>query len=347
VVSPLVHGPARRFGMERVVLVALVVLTVGTVLRSLPAMAALWVGTLLIGSAIAIGNVLLPSLIKRDFPTHISIATGAYTAAMVGVAALASGLSVPLALGLAGGWRSSLGVWAALTAVGAMVWTLRMRSGAPVQVGPEPVVQPTASPAPSMWRSAVAWQVTLFVCWQSTTFYVLITWLPAIETSHGVSAVSAGWHLFLYQMMVIVSGLAVTAVMGRHNDQRLTGATATIPLAVAMLGLLLAPELVLVWVILAGLGSGSAFVLALSLIALRTRTPAETARLSGMAQSIGYLVGMIGPIAAGWISDSTGSWRLVIAAIMVLALTQTVVGFLAGRDRFTHLTLDEVGTSAR
>ncbi|WP_239089508.1 MFS transporter [Sphaerimonospora thailandensis] len=337
VLSPLAHGTSSRFGAERVVLWAMVALAAGIAVRSLPGNAWLWAGTVGVGASIALGNVLVPSIVKRDHPGAISRVTGLYTSVMTGFAALASGVAVPIAAATGSGWRWSLAVWAVPALLAAGVWALRMRG-----TRSRTASAGTAAPAvatvreTSVWRSAVAWQVTFFLGLQSATFYLLVNWLPTIQTARGVPASTAGWHLFLFQAVGIVSGLAVTVIMGARADQRATGVLMSTPMVAAMAGMLWAPGWSPVWVVLAGISSGSTIVIALALIGLRTRTFAQTAKLSGMAQSVGYLLAAAGPLAAGRLAGGTGSWTLVIVLTAGLALAQACVALWAGRDRYTH-----------
>ncbi|WP_068157067.1 CynX/NimT family MFS transporter [Rhodococcus phenolicus] len=333
-VSPWIHRPAVRYGSQRLILLALGVLAAGILVRSLPGGVWLWVGTVAIGSGIAVANVLLPAVVKRDHAGRLTTVTGVYSSVTTGAAGLGSGLAVPLAVAT-GNWRTALAVWAILPCVAGAVWYLRGR----IRPG-EPAAQPPAvepGPRRSMWRSGVAWQVTAFMGLQSTTFYLLVTWLPSIEASLGVDAATAGWHSFAYQVVGIVAGLGATALMGDRADQSLLAVIGGAILVVATVGILLVPGLVLLWAIVAGISSGATFVLAMSLFGLRTRTVAQTAQLSGMAQCVGYLLAMCGPIAAGAIFDVTGTWAPVLILIAVCAAGQSLIGGFAGRDRYTHL----------
>jgi CP family cyanate transporter-like MFS transporter len=242
-------------------------------------------------------------------------------------------LAVPLAVAT-GDWRTALALWAILPCVAAGAWFLRGRVVPGVPAGVPPAA--AAGPGRSMWRSGVAWQVTGFMGLQSTTFYLLVTWLPSVEAGLGVDAATAGWHSFAYQVVGIVAGLGATALMGIRADQSLLAVIGGGILVVAAAGILLAPGLVLLWAIVAGFSSGATFVLAMSLFGLRTRTVAQTAQLSGMAQCVGYLLAMCGPIAAGVIFDAAGTWTPVLILIAVCAVGQSVVGGFAGRDRYTH-----------
>lgn len=326
-VSPLVGWMSRRLGQERALLLALLVLAAATVLRSVPGgNGLLWIGTVLIGAAIAVGNVLVPALVKQHFPGRIAVVTGAYSASLSAFAALASGVAVPIA-SLAG-WRVAIGCWAVLTLIGALIWAPRaLRS---------PTVAAEARPAGSMWRSPTAWQVAVFMGAQSTTFYVLITWLPTVEAALGVSALAAGWHLFLLQVVGTLAGFAVPVFMHGRADLRAVAGAVSALMAAAMLGLVLAPTLVLVWIVVAGAASGSGLVVALTLMAQRARTADDAAALSGMVQGVGYLVAALGPILAGVLLDATGAWQWIVAVVLTAAVVQGAAALLAGRDRYAR-----------
>jgi len=313
-----------------------------TVVRSLPGQTVtLWAGTITLGAGIAVCNVLVPALVKRDFPREVPLMTGAYTATLSLSAALASGLALPI--GERGGWRVGIGVWAVVGVLALIAWLPRLRSHERDLPVPVAAALPGAGPVPlargsrSMWRSPLAWQVTAFMGTQAIFFYLLVTWLPSIEVSRGVDPVHAGWHLFLFQATGIVGGLVVSLAMRGRRDHRLAGAGLSAGMAVSMLGLLLLPSLDLVWLVVAGLSSGASLVVALSLVAERSRTTADAARLSGMVQSIGYLLGIIGPIGAGALFQATGSWAPVLAGVVVVNLVQLVVSLLAGRDAYVEV----------
>jgi CP family cyanate transporter-like MFS transporter len=308
-----------------VLLLALLALTAGMALRSLPGTVALWVGTLGIGASVAVGNVLLPAVVKRDFPGRVTAATGAYSASMGAVAAVASGAAVPLS-GALGGWRPALLVWAVLPLVVAALWAVRPPSSAPV-----PDVLPQA-PNPTLLRSAAAWQLTVFFALQSACFYTLITWLPTVDRTLGTDARQAGAHLMIFQVVGMVSGVLVSLVMQGRIDQRLPAFAVGVPVLVAMVGLLAVPQVSAVWMVVAGLGSGSSLTVSLALVTLRTTTSDETAALSGMAQSLGYLISAAGPPAAGMLFDRSPSGAPVLALVSALAAVQMTVSLWAGRS---------------
>jgi CP family cyanate transporter-like MFS transporter len=333
-VSPVVHVLTSAIGAERAVLVSTLVLIVGTLIRSLPgAVANLWIGTILLGAAIAVGNVVVPAVVKHDFPSEVPLVTGLYSAVMGGSAGVASGLALPISD--VGGWRLGIGIWGVLGVAAALVWPLRSR-GRRAARDSYSAAPDGAARSGTLWRSAVAWQVSLVMATQALTFYLLVTWLPTIEVSFGVDPVTAGWYSFLYQVVGIASGIAVTVFMRGRADHRAVGVGISLLLIVAMVGLLAVPGWSALWLVLAGLSGGSSLVLALALVGERSRTAADAGRLSGMAQGVGYLLSAAGPWGAGLLFAATGSWDYPLLAVIAVAAVQLVLSLFAGRDRFTH-----------
>ncbi len=331
-ISAVVHGPSRRLGFERLVTIGLVVLAAGTVVRSLPALAPLWIGTALIGGGVAVCNVVLPSVVKRDFADHITLVTGLYSAVMGTFAALASGIALPVANAIGDGWRWSLGMWVVPTGFAVLAWASRAASP-PAVIAPTPPV--THTRGRSVWRSRSAWTITIYMGLQSTTFYVFVSWLPSIATSHHISSGAAGWYLFGYQVCGLLAGLAMPALTHRIGA-RPAATLCSIPVGVGAVGLLAAPGVFALWVVLAGAASGMTLVGALSLMSLESPDPGWAVQLSGMAQSGGYLIAAGGPIAAGWLHDNTGSWTSVLVLIAVIAAVQSVV-VVGGREQHSKL----------
>lgn len=325
--SPLVHRISGRLGMERAVFLSLLVLAAGSVVRSYTGDVGLWTGTIVIGAAIAVGNVVVPVLIKRDYGGHVSRATGVYTAFITGGAAIASAVAVPIAAG--SNWRFALAIWGGLALIVALI---RIPAHSPANSVPL-ATNEDDHPRVSVWRQPMAWLVTAFLGLQSTSFYVIVNWLPTIEIANGVSEQTAGIHLFLFQGFGLVGGLTIPRLMKNPVSQTAGAVTASVPIVIALLGLLLVPNLVIVWVIIAGLGQGSALVAALSLISIRGRSHHETTQLSGMAQSVGYLLAATGPVIAGYLAEHTGSWSATLLVFAGLATVQVGIGVAAGRDR--------------
>ncbi|MGW5419931.1 CynX/NimT family MFS transporter [Streptomyces sp. NPDC003943] len=325
----------RRFGAERVLLAALLLLGAGILVRILPAAAALYAGGVLVGTAIALLNVLMPGLIKRDFPDRAASMTSVYTGAMIAGATLVAASSVPLERAL-GGWQASLGVWSLLAVVAALAWLPQLLI-ARGRTGHEARPVPSAAVAPrpvNVWRSALAWQVTLFMGLQSLWTYVLIAWMPTIFTDHGMSRSTAGVVFAFNNLMQVAGAFAVPLLAGRMRSQRPLIVLVTSLVAAGYAGLMVAPVAgAWLWSALLGVGQGGAVGLALTLIVLRTGDAATAARLSGMAQTVGYLMAAAGPLAAGALHQASGSWTLPLAVVLGVCATALAVGLLAARNR--------------
>jgi CP family cyanate transporter-like MFS transporter len=330
VFSPLAPGFAFRLGLDRALWMSLLILASGIVLRSLPLPGIIWAGTALIGLAIAFLNVLVPSLVKRDFPMRVSQVTGGYTATQAAFAAIGAAVVVPVAQTSPAGWRLALGIWVGLALIAMAVllpWLRRHRSGS---------TKHATTPGISFrspWASALGWQVTIFMGLQSIAFYVLMAWLPTIEQSQGVPATVAGVHLSVFLLISVFASLATGGVLHRGSDQRLVAFTSGGLTFVTFLGLALAPELILLWVILGAIGCGSLIVIALSLFSLRTVNYPQAASLSGMAQSVGYGLAATGPVMFGGLRDVSGGWTLPLLVTAGLMAVLAVTGLLVGRDR--------------
>lgn len=337
VISPLVHFLSRRVGLERAILFALLLLTAGLVVRSYAGLGGLWVGTVVIGTAIAIGNVLVPALTRRDYRAQISRATGIYAACISIGAAVAAAVAVPLSNLV--GWRGALGVWALPALIVAILWLPRTRTAEPSET---PATTGPLSISMSVWRQPTAWLVTAFMGIQSTTFYVLVTWLPTIEVASGTSDTRAGLQLFLYQFTGFLGSLAVPRLMRRADSQVTAAVSSTALVLLGVLGVLWAPQWSSWWVILAGLGGGGALVVSLAMISLRGRTQQETTELSGMAQSMGYLLAAVGPVMAGVLTEVTGAWHAALVGLVVLLTLQIGVAVAVGKDRRPHIAEDRI-----
>ncbi|EGF9079885.1 MFS transporter [Salmonella enterica] len=326
-VSPLAAGIARRFGMERSLFAAMLLICAGIALRSLPSAALLFAGTAIIGCGIALGNVLLPGLIKRDFSQHVARLTGAYSLTMGAAAALGSALVVPLALhGF--GWRGALLMLMLFPLLAFLIWLPQWRTTRSANLSSSRALHERG-----IWRSPLAWQVTLFLGLNSLIYYVIIGWLPIILISHGYSEAQAGSLHGLLQLATAAPGLAIPLILHRFNDQRWIAALVSLLCAVGAAGLWFVPGQAIIWTLLFGFGSGATMILGLTFIGLRASSAHQAAALSGMAQSVGYLLAACGPPVMGKLHDASGSWYLPLSGVTVLAIIMAIFGLYAGRDR--------------
>ena len=329
VLSPVAPRLARWFGMERMLLVSMLVLAVGILLRSAGEVATLFLGTAILGAAIAVGNVLLPSLVKREFPERVGLMTSIYSAALGFSAAIAAGASFPIAQQIGIGWQASLALWALLALVAAAAWLPQIRSARPANASAE-----TSQGVSGLWRSPLAWQVTLFMGLQSLAYYVVLTWLPEIlQEVGGMSASLAGWMLALAQVVGIASMFLAPVLADRRPSQYGIVLVAVTLAGAGTLGLLVAASTATaLWVVLLGLGQGACFSLALTFFALRAPDSEHSAALSGMAQSMGYLLATAGPFFFGVLRDVTQAWTVPLVLLFAVAVCLLITGLGAARD---------------
>jgi CP family cyanate transporter-like MFS transporter len=316
--------------MEQVLLASLLVLASGILLRSAGAVAALFLGTAILGAAIAAGNVLLPSLVKREFPERTGLMTSTYSTALAVSAAIAAGTSFPIAHQVGGiGWRGALALWALLALVAAVAWFPQIRSADPMNTSTG-----NARRVTSLWRSVLAWQVTLFMGLQALGYYVVLTWLPEIlQEEVGVSAAQAGWMLALAQVVVIPAMFLAPVLADRSPSQYSVVVVAVTLTGAGTLGLLVAASTATVlWIILLGLGQGACFSLALTFFALRAPDSEHAATLSGMAQSVGYLLAAGGPFLFGLLRDATHAWTVPLTLLVAFTVCLLITGLGAARD---------------
>lgn len=343
-VSPLAPRLAERWGAEHVVLACMLAIGAGVALRWLHPAGLLFAGTLVSGCAIAVGNVLMPGIVKRRFGGRAATMTGVYSVGLSGGAALAAGLTVPIEEWV-GDWRLALALWALPALLAAVVWLpqLRRRAGeradaarARAAARRAGVTAEADRPRVVLWRDRRAWAVTLFMGMQSTIFYTCSAWLPEIVRDRaGLSAGAAGAMLSLVMFLGIPIGLLMATAAGRMRDQRPLAVLAAAFPAAGWLGLLLLPGFPpLVWAICLGIGAGVGFPLVLTLFVLRARDVRHTAALSGMAQSVGYTLAALGPLAIGALHDVSGSWALPLTALSLLGIPALLAALAASRPGY-------------
>lgn len=325
-VSPFVASIAGRFGIERSLLVAMVIICCGIAIRSGGSAPLLYLGTALIGCGIAMGNVLLPGMVKRDYPDDIAKLTGAYSLTMGIAAAVGSAMVVPVAL--AGfGWSGALLSLMIFPLLAAIFWLPHLRRATHAPLSGNPALKNRG-----IWSSPLAWQVTLYLGINSFIYYVIIGWLPSILTGFGYSEQQAGSLHGALQLATALPGLVVGLILSRLKDHR--GITILMALfwSVSLSGMVWFPKLAMLWIAMGGFGSGAAMILGLSFVALRTGSAHQAAALSGMAQSVGYLFAAAGPPLMGKIHDLSGSWSGPLALCAALAVIMAIIGTFAARQ---------------
>ncbi|PLV16482.1 CynX/NimT family MFS transporter [Pseudomonas guariconensis] len=333
--APLAPVLARRFGSERVVLGILLTLALGILVRSVLGVTGVFLGSVMAGASIGIIGVLLPGIVKRDFPQHAGTLTGVYTMALCLGAALAAGATVPLARHFDDSWALGLGFWLVPALIAMVVWLPQARQGHGLHK--------VAYRVRGLWRDPLAWQVTLYMGLQSSLAYIVFGWLPSMLIGRGLSPTEAGLVLSGSVIVQLVSSLSAPWLATRGKDQRLAIVIVMLVTLAGLFGCLYAPVSGLWgWAVVLGLGQGGTFALALTLIVLRSKDSHVAANLSSMAQGVGYTLASAGPFAVGLVHDLTGGWTAVGWIFAALGIGAILLGLGAGRALHVQVVSEKV-----
>ena len=326
---------ARGIGLDQGVLLALVLITAGHIVRAF----APGFGVLLFGSTVAftgtgIGNVLLPSIVRRYFPDRVALLTAVY-ACIVGVStALPAALAAPVAQ--FSGWRFSLGIWSGTSVVALIPWLVIVARERRQRLADTVAIEsPSTALVTRLWRSRVARSITVAFSTSAICTYASFAWLPEILGDvAGSTPTEAGVLLAVTGIISVPCGLVAPLLVARLRNVGWLIATGIASFALGYLGLLIAPELLtLLWVVLIGLGS-ILFPVNLVLINSRTRTHGGTVALSGFAQGVGYALGALGPLIVGLLHDMTDGWTLPLLFLLAVALATTIPAITLARPAF-------------
>lgn len=332
IMSPIAPKLANKFSNEMTLVIGLFVLIIGISLRSMSVVFLIFFGTLCIGLGIAICNVLLPGVIKEKFPAKVAIMTSVYTTSMSIFATSASGLSIPLAEELNLGWQLALLVWAIPAVIGLIIWLIIYKNNRK-NTSDKQLKFFESKKGSGIWKSNLAWKVALFMGFQSLIFYVTISWLPELLMDEGMRKATAGYMLSYFQLLGIPISFIIPMIAVKMKSQRALVLAINLLYIIGISTLLLKPTFafIIFAITLIGIASSANFALSLSFLAIRAKDAAE---LSGMAQSIGYLLAAIGPIIIGYVYDITQAWTIPLIILIGITFVIIYVGMGAGQDKY-------------
>lgn len=325
--SPLAAALAKRIGVELSLFLALLFIAVGLASRLIDSVAILFIGTAVIGVGIALGNVLLPSVIKRDFPSQLAVMTATYVLVMGIVSGGYSALILPISQYQNMGWQMALAGFAVLTLLSIVLWLPQLRKHTP-----PPRDLPDSVGDSKVWHSRLAWQITTLLGFNSFFTYIMYAWMPSILIELGVQPEEAGVLHGVFQVAAAVAAIALIPILARLKDQRMISFSLAGLTALSSIGLMFIPQLAIFWSVALGFFSGCVFILGLSFISLRTDTTSQTTSLSGMAQCLGYLWAAAGPMIAGALHSAFDSWVPVLWLCVAASVTCAIAGLFCGRN---------------
>ncbi|QYA33837.1 MFS transporter [Macrococcus psychrotolerans] len=313
-----------KIGLNRTIVYALIVITVGIILRSLGSSTLLFTGILLIGIGIAFGNVLAPVFIKASFPLQVGLVTALYTVSMNIFGALSSAVSAPIAK--ATNYNISLAMIGIVTIITLIFWIIVLQKDKEVEA-PQPVAVTS-----SIWRSPLAWQITLFMGGQSVIFYSLINFLPIILKEQHIPVEVTGGYLTVLQIAIIIFTFIIPMIAANMAHQVYLGCINGLLFIAGIAGMIYGDvKYMLVYILFIGVALGISFGLVNLFFSLKTEYTHTAKQLSGMAQAIGYLFAALSVLIFGVIHDYTHNWNHSLYFLLADALLMLIVGMLAGR----------------
>lgn len=319
IISPFVA----RFRYSTTMFVGLMCIVLGELIRSYTIEMGLFIGTMIMGSGIAIANVLLPSIVKARFPKSVGKIMGIYSLMLVVSATIGAGISVPMTVSLNLGWRNTLAFWIIIALIALYLW-LPFLKGRRKYKNPRTLLNSIP-----IYKYKSAWWITLFMGIQSLIFYSVVAWYPSILVDKGFSLHFASNMTFLYQLCSIPASFLGPLIASRARNSNRTLITIVLCLMYACCFILLS-LFDNVWVVVLAsiflsFPMGGVFGIGLLLISIKARESQKVTSLSGMAQSLGYLIAAFGPILLGFVYDKTHSWNPPMLFMVVLTLL--LVGF--------------------
>ncbi|MPT48543.1 MAG: MFS transporter [Sphingobium sp.] len=326
-VSMLIAGMGLRFS----VCLALGGAAIGLLVRPYSGSMGMFAGTLLIGMALAIGNIASLMIIARDFSRQIHMVTGIYTAALNVGTMLTGVFTAPLAELV--GWRFALASWAALAVAAMFLWLWADRHPNSNAHGADPTSDAVAKDSlithPDekdnagtgvLWRRPIVWILSAVFAVHLFIYYAITAWLPSyLIEANGMSATQAGIVASSFQILSLIGALGVP-VIARHYSPGVQLIVMGLFWMLTPLWMLIAPAQWPLWSLLGGIAQGGIFVVAFMLIMQHAVDLDDNRRISTAVQGIGYSLASLGPIMVGHLHEINDSWIGGFGALSLLAL---------------------------
>lgn len=323
IISLFASKTSNKLGIERTIFYALVIIFIGTLLRSLPHASWLYVGTILIGVGIAFGNVLAPAVIKAKFPLRIGIMTGYYTVVMNIVGSISSYTTAPVVKMF--NYNTALVLISIVTLITIIVWSFQLNKK-------QDTVSSVKNTNINIWKSSISWKITLLMGGQSLIFYSLINWLPEYLSDYGISISLSGMYLAILQIAIIPLTFVTPIWATRMHSQVLLTFITGFIFVIGILTMMFYPQIAIISIILLGIANGLSFGLVNTFFSLKTEESTTAAKLSGMSQSVGYLFAAIGPLLFGSLHDATDSWIPSLLILLITSLSIMIFSSSVGRN---------------
>jgi len=314
----------RRFGVNRVLMFALSILSASMLVRAYSPVSGLLMATTVgVGAGIAVAGAMFAGIVKASFANRAAFIMGIYATALSLGSTLSAGLTGWILQGA--GWRIATGVWAVLGVIAMVAWwqvirksvTTRAVNAAPMQ----------AAPSRLPLRTPVAWMIAFFFACVNFLFYAILTWTAAMYQERGMPAAEAGAVLASFTFCFMLAS-PVVGMYSRHIDRRGWLAGCALVSTIGLAGMATPGAWSWFWVPLTAFGLGGAFTLAMTLPLDHTHTPDAANRWNAFVLTVGYLIAACGPFIVGRMRDVSGHFEsgfqllcLVSCLMLLLAFT--------------------------
>jgi CP family cyanate transporter-like MFS transporter len=304
-----------RIGARRAVVASLAVLVLGSFLRLFATTGWQIVGTAaLLGLGVAIIQAVFPGIVKQQFPRHVGVVMGLYSAMLMGGGALGA-QAAPLIAGATGSWHIGL-AWMAIPAALALVL-------AALCLPRDNATGPRRTDAMALLKRPRVWLLMACFGLVNGGYSTVVAWLAPFYREHGWSTAASGNLLAIIALFQALAALLLP-MLAKGKDLRpwlwLTLAMQVIGFAILAAWPEASP--VLLSAVL-GAGLGGCFALSMIVALDHLRDPAEAGALSALMQGGGFLLAALPPWIVAVLHDATGSfvtgWLLHLAAVIVVA----------------------------
>ncbi|AZA76594.1 MFS transporter [Chryseobacterium sp. G0186] len=334
VCSVLVSRFSSKLGISKLLMYSLIILSFGLFLRISGSLLLLFLGSVFIGLGICIGNVVTPGYVKNNFPKQIGLMTGIFAVSMNLTAALASGFSVKIGEWTGFGWRGSLGIWLIIAALGFLVLLLEFIFNKKNSDHPKTTLGTSDF---NMFKSSQAWNISIFMGLQSLFYYCMVAWLPSFLTDYNMPGESSGWVLFVIQITMIPITFCCPIIASKMKDQRvLILFICALMFESTMMFVFLKAQWIYVNAVIIGISNGLSFSLSILFFSTRTKSGINAVKISGMAQSVGYLIAAFGPPIFGKLHDWDASWNISFYFLSIAVLIMFFFGIKAARHKYVE-----------
>ena len=332
--SVLVSRFSHQFSISRFLMYSLIILSFGLFLRITGSVWMLFLGSVFIGLGICIGNVVTPGYVKNNFPKQIGLMTGIFAVAMNLTAALASGFSVKIGEWTGFGWRGSLGIWLVIAGLGLFVLILELIFN---KKNPDQTKVALSSSDFNMFKSVQAWNISIFMGLQSLFYYCMVAWLPSFLSDYHMQGDSTGWVLFVIQITMIPVTFCSPIIANKMKDQRILIVLICVLMLIStMMFAWLQSQWIYVNAVIIGISNGLSFSLSILFFSTRTKSSANAVKISGMAQSVGYLIAAFGPPVFGKLHDWDVSWKSSFYFLSFAVVLMFYFGMKAARRKYVE-----------